>query len=162
VAAILCGPWLLTSLLRGENKSDQAAKIGIALPPGPSFVGGTNLVLWRHARYECECIELIRELVSPQAQIEFCPPSGLLPVRMETLADPIYTTDPHARVLVEALHKGRVPTPFPLWGMVEDKLTISFAQIWSDIYTRPRDSLEAILARHLESLSRRMDIMLGG
>ena len=82
-------------------------------------------------------------------------------MRMEALLDPQYTNDPHARVLVEALRKGRVPTPFALWGMVEDKLSTSFAQVWSDIFTRPGGNLEAILARHLEGLARRLDIMLG-
>jgi ABC-type glycerol-3-phosphate transport system substrate-binding protein len=106
-------------------------------------------------------MDLIRYLVSPQVQTEFCPPDGLLPVRMEALADPVYTNDPHNRVLVEALHKGRVPTPFALWGMVEDKLSTSFAQVWSDIYRCPNDSLETILSRHLEGQARRLEIMLG-
>jgi multiple sugar transport system substrate-binding protein len=161
VAAILCGPWLLPYLQEQPDFSEYASKFGIALPPGPSFVGGSDLIIWRHARYEEECIELIRHLASPQAQIEFCPASGLLPVRMEALADPFYTNDPYNKVLVEAVNKGRVPTPFALWGMVEDKLSTSFAQVWSDIFTRPGDSLDAILTRHLEGLARRLDIMLG-
>ncbi len=161
VAAILSGPWLLPYLQEQPNYDDYASRVGIALPPGPSFVGGTDLIVWRHARYEEECIDLIRHLVSPQAQIEFCPASGLLPVRMEALADPFYTTDSYNKVLVEALQKGRTPTPFALWGMVEDKLSTSFAQVWSDIFTRRRDSLDAILTRHLEGLARRLDIMLG-
>jgi multiple sugar transport system substrate-binding protein len=161
VAAILCGPWLLPHLRGQADFAGQESKIGIALPPGPSFVGGTNLIIWQHARYEAECIELIRHLVSPQAQLEVCPPSGLLPVRMEALVDPFYTNDPHNRVLVEALQKGRIPTPFALWGMVEDKLSTSFAQVWSDIYAHPGGRLEEILAKHLEGLARKLDIMLG-
>jgi ABC-type glycerol-3-phosphate transport system substrate-binding protein len=161
VAAILCGPWLLPYLRRQAGFAGQKTQIGIALPPGPSFVGGANFIVWRHARNESECIELIRYLVLPQTQIEFCPSSGLLPVRMEALIDPLYTNDVHNRVLVEALQKGRVPTPFALWGMVEDKLSISFTQVWSDIYARPADNLDAILSRHLEGLARRLDIMLG-
>jgi multiple sugar transport system substrate-binding protein len=161
VAAILCGPWLLPYLQAQAGYADQEAKIGIALPPGPSFVGGSNLIVWRHARYESECIELIHHLVSPQAQIEFCPVAGLLPVRMEALADPVYTDDPHNRVLVDALHAGRIPTPFALWGMVEDKLSTSFAQVWADIFARPGDRLETILTRHLDGLARKLDLMLG-
>jgi multiple sugar transport system substrate-binding protein len=161
VAAIVCGPWLLPHLREQAGASGQKAEIGIALPPGPSFVGGTNLIVWRHARYESECIELIRYLVSPQAQLEFCMAAGLLPARREALADPFYTNDPHNRVLIEALQKGRIPTPFTLWGMVEDKLSTSFAQVWADIFTRPDDRLEAILSRNLDSLARRLDLMLG-
>jgi multiple sugar transport system substrate-binding protein len=160
-AAILSGPWLIPYLRAQASFAGQEAKIGIALPPGPSFVGGTNLIVWKHARYETECIELICQLIEPQAQIQFCNVTGLLPVRMEALADPFYTSDPFNRVLVEALQNGRIPTQFALWGMVEDKLSTSFAQVWADIFTRPGGNLEAILARHLEGLARRLDIMLG-
>lgn len=161
VAAILCGPWLLENLRRQAQSASQIAKVGVALPPGPSFVGGSNLIVWQHARNEAECIDLIRHLVSPQVQTEFCPASGLLPVRMEVLADPTYAADPHNKVLVEALRKGRVPIAFPLWGMVEDRLSTSFAQVWSELFTRRHDRLEVILSHHLEGLARRMDRMLG-
>lgn len=161
VAAIVCGPWLLPYLQEQPGFSEHASDVGIALPPGPSFVGGSDLIVWRHVRYEDECIELIRQLVSTQAQIEFCPASGLLPVRMEALADPFYANDPYNKILVEALQKGRIPTPFTLWGMVEDKLSTSFAQVWSDIFTRPDEDLDMILVRHLGGLARRLDMMLG-
>lgn len=160
-AAVMCGPWLLRRLRQREDISQRAAQVGIAPPPGPAFVGGSNFIIWKHARYEDECIELIRDLVSPQMQIELCPACGLLPVRMEALVDPVYTEDLHYRVLVQALQKGRVPEVFPLWGMVEDKLSASFAQVWSEIFARSGGSLQAILARHLEGLARRLDIMLG-
>jgi multiple sugar transport system substrate-binding protein len=161
VAAILCGPWLLADLRGRANLADQIDKVGIATPPGPSFVGGSNLIVWQHARYEAECIALIRHLVSPEVQLEYCPASGLLPVRMEALTDPTYTADPYYRVLLDALHHGRVPIAFPLWGMVEDKLSTSFAQVWSEVFTHPRGRLEAILTRHLEGLARRLDFTLG-
>jgi multiple sugar transport system substrate-binding protein len=161
VAAVLGGPWLLADLRGREEFASQKAKIGIALPPGPSFVGGTNLVIWQHTRSESECIEMIRYLVSPQVQNEICLASGHLPVRMEALADPVYTADPHLKVLVEALHTGCVPITFPLWGMVEDKLSASFVQVWSELFAQRHDRLEVILSRHLEGLARRLDLLLG-
>jgi hypothetical protein len=47
------------------------------------------------------------------------------------------------------------------WGMVEDKLSTSFAQIWLDIFSQTADSLDTILSTHLDMLARRLDIMLG-
>jgi multiple sugar transport system substrate-binding protein len=161
VAAILCGPWLLPYLRGQAGFADHESQVGIALPPGPSFVGGANLIIWRHARNESECIDLIRYLVSPQTQIDLSPNSGLLPVRMEALASPVYAGDVHNRVLVEALQKGRIPIPFGLWGMVEDKLSTSFAKVWEDIFLRPAGGLEAILSRHLVGLAKKLDILLG-
>ena len=161
VAAILGGPWILSNLRGQAQMAGLLPQLGIALTPGPSFVGGMNLVVWQHTRYEQECIELIRHLVAPQAQIEYCPIIGLMPARAEALADPFYSADPYYQVLVEALHKGRVSTGIPLWGMVEDKLSINFAQIWLDIFKQPASSLDAILSRHLDVLAKRLDITLG-
>ena len=120
-----------------------------------------NLVVWQHTRDEQECIELIRHLVDPRAQLEYCPRIGMIPARVEALDDPFYSADPYYQVLVEALHKGRVSTGFPLWGMVEDKLSANLAQIWLDIFNRPDDSLDTILSRHLDILAKRLDITLG-
>jgi multiple sugar transport system substrate-binding protein len=161
VAAILGGPWILSNLRGQAQLAGLLPQLGIALTPGPSFVGGMNLVVWQHTRYEQECIELIRQLVSPQAQIQYCPIIGLMPARAEALADPFYADDPYYKILVEALKKGRVSTGLPLWGMVEDKLSTNFTQIWSDIYTRHDDSLDSILSRHLDVLAKRLDMTLG-
>ncbi len=161
VAAILAGPWVLTNLRGQASPAGLLPRLGIALPPGPSFVGGMHLVVWQHARYFQECIELIRYLVTPAAQSQYCPILGLLPVRTEALAEPYYSADPHYKVLVEALHKGRSATGFALWGMVEDKLSASLIQVWWDIFNRPEDSLDAILSRHLDALAARLDITLG-
>ena len=103
----------------------------------------------------------MRYLVSPEVQLEFCPASGLLPVRKEVLQDPTFTADPYFNVLLDALQNGRVPIIFPLWGMVEDKLSNSFAQVWSEVAAHPRYRLEAVLTRHLEGLARRLDFTLG-
>jgi multiple sugar transport system substrate-binding protein len=161
VAAMLGGPWVLANLRGQASMAKLMPKLGIALTPGPSFVGGMNLVVWQHTRHEEECIELIRQLVAPERQIQYCPTLGLMPASREAVADAIYSADPHYKVLVEALQKGRVTTGFPLWGMVEDKISASFAQIWVDIFRRPDDSLDAILSRHLDMLAERLEITLG-
>jgi multiple sugar transport system substrate-binding protein len=161
VAAIVGGPWVLTNLRGQASMSVLMPQLGIALPPGPSFVGGMNLAIWQHTRHEQECVELIRHLVAPKEQLEYCPILGLMPASEEALADSFYSADPHYKVLVEALHKGRVPTGFPLWGMVEDKLSASFSQIWSDLFSRHDDSLDMILSRNLDALSDRLDVTLG-
>jgi maltose-binding protein MalE len=59
VAAILGGPWILTNLRGQADLAGLLPQLGIALPPGPSFVGGINLAVWQHTRYEQEFIELI-------------------------------------------------------------------------------------------------------
>ncbi len=161
VAAIMGGPWVLTDLRGQASARERLPRLGITLPPGPSFVGGGQLVIWRHARYLQECIELVRQLVTPAAQMAYCPVIGLMPARVEALADPYYADDPHHKVLVEALQKGRVYSGFPLWGMVEDKLSATFVRIWLELFSRSDVSLDVVLARHLDALATRLDITLG-
>jgi multiple sugar transport system substrate-binding protein len=162
VAAILGGPWILTNLRDLESMTGLMPQLGIALPPGPSFVGGMNLVVWQHTRYPQECVELIRQLVDPQFQIQYCPSIGLMPASLKAVSDPAYSADPHFKVLVEALHKGRVATSFPLWGMVEDKLSTSFTQIWADLFSQPDANLDAIFSSNVDALASRLEITLGG
>ncbi len=162
VAAILGGPWVPFNLRTLAESEELLPRLGISLAPGPSFVGGMNLVVWQHSRYPQECVELIRHLVTPQAQVDYCPRIGMMPARLEALADSFYAGDPYYQVLAEALQKGRAATRFSLWGMVEDKLTATFAQIWRDIFSQPGADLDDILAKHLDALARRLDITLGG
>ncbi len=161
VAATMGGPWLPGIFLRQEHLAGLAPQLGISLTPGPSFVGGMNLVAWQHTPHPQESIELIRFLVSAEAQIECCPRIGMMPTRLDAFADPYYSDNPHQQVLVAALHKGRVFTRFPLWGMMEERLAIAFAQVWLDIFSKPEPNLSAILARHLDALAQRLDITLG-
>ncbi len=161
-AAILTGPWVLTNLKAQASLSGMMDQIGIALPPGPPFIGGMDLVVWQHTRQERGCIDLIGQLVTPEAQLEYCPTVGMMPARVEALAAPYYSADPHYKVMVEALHKGRVSSSFPLWGMVEEKLYPSLAKIWVDIFKDQNEDLESILARNLDFLARRLEITLGG
>jgi multiple sugar transport system substrate-binding protein len=160
VAAIMGGPWVLTNVRGQASASNRLPRLGIALPPGPSFVGGMQLVIWRHARYVQECIELIRQLTTSETQMACCPTIGMMPARAEALADPYYADDPHYKVLVEALQKGRVSSGFPLWGMIEDKLSASFVRIWLELFSHPDVSLDSVLSRHLDALANRLDVTL--
>jgi multiple sugar transport system substrate-binding protein len=161
-AAMFTGPWALTNLKGQASLSGMLDQIGIALPPGPPFVGGMDLVVWQHTRQERAVIDLIRQLVTPEAQLEYCPRVGMMPARLEAISAPYYSNDPHYKVMVEALRKGRVSTSFPLWGMVEEKLFPSLAKIWVDIFKGPEEPLENIISRNIDVLARRLEITLGG
>ena len=162
IASMLSGPWALTNLKGQASLNGLIDQLGIALPPGPPFVGGMDLVMWQHTRRERECIDLIRHLVTPEAQLEYCPIVGMMPARMEALSAPYYSADDHYKVIVEALHKGKVSTAFPLWGMVEEKLSPSLAKIWMDIFQRPEENLDDLLTKNLDFLARRLELTLGG
>jgi multiple sugar transport system substrate-binding protein len=160
VAALMIGPWLSVNLKERGLSADRLAQIGIALPPGPPFVGGTYLMVWQHTDHPNEAIELIRRLTRPQFQAEFCPLAGLLPVSQETWATDVFSADQNYKVLFQAMKSGRSFLPIPLWGMVEDKLRLVFGQIWTDLIMRPDQDIDTVLTKHLRASVDRLNMAL--
>jgi ABC-type glycerol-3-phosphate transport system substrate-binding protein len=158
-AALMSGPWLFSNMKARGFAPEQLAQVGIALPPGPPFVGGTYLIVWQHTRRPSEAVELIRRLTRPQFQAELCPAAGLLPVSQAAWTAEVFA-DQNYQVLHQAMRCGRSFVNIPIWGMVEDKLTPIFGQIWADLIVRPEQDIEAVLAKHLDPTVHRLNTTL--
>jgi multiple sugar transport system substrate-binding protein len=155
----ISGTWVLA----GQSVAPEIiADTGFASPPGVPYVGGSHLVLWRHTPNESSALELIRYLCQPEVQTAYCKVIGLLPTKLEALASPTYTESPFYHRLVDRLKSGRSFRPLPLWGMVEDKLTASLSQIWSDLLADPTIDVAQTASLNLQPLSRRLNIALSG
>lgn len=162
VAAIMTGPWILERERYRNLPVDERSRMGAALPPGPSFVGGAHLMVWAHVspRIEPTAVELIRYLSAPQIQVGFARQAGMLPARLDALQQPPFATDPHLQVFVKALETGRAHTRIPLWGMVEDRLSTALAAIWTGIKQNPQQDLDVLISEQLEPLADRLDMLL--
>jgi multiple sugar transport system substrate-binding protein len=159
-AVTLSGSWLPQELRRQGATPEMMARLGAALPPGPAFVGGSNLVVWQSTPYPELALRLIQALLSEPVQAEYGQSVGQLPVRLDVLAQPPFSTDPHLQVIVQALKTGRPLPRMPRWGVVEERLVSTLTQIVADLYAQPDVDLEALIARHLDSLARRLDLIL--
>ena len=164
-AAMVAGPWLLNSLRLQNDMEKWLPHLGIAPLPGPSFVGGTLLVIWKHGKYPTYAVDLIKRLTSTAFQSEYCLISGLLPVRQDLWTEQFINTQEYLPVFNKAMRAGRGLHPTALWGLIEDRLSTTLAAIWQDLYAldmpgKPINTLDKIIARHLESLSTRLDITL--
>jgi multiple sugar transport system substrate-binding protein len=136
-------------------------QLGVALPPGPSFVGGSHLVIWKHSTRNREAFELIQFLSRPAVQVAHSQNVGLLPARLDALASPPFSSNPLWQLATRALRTGR---SFPVtrsWGLMEDRLTTGFAAIWADLLANPALDLQAAIAQRMEPLARRLDLVLG-
>lgn len=155
-AVTLSGAWTFDLA-----SADLRADLGVALPPGASFVGGSHLVVWKHTPQAEAAVRLIRFLAQTPAQVRLSQQLGLLPATLDGLASPPYATDPLWRVAVQGLKTGR---SFPVtrsWGLMEDRLTTVFATIWADLLANPDQDLDTAIARRLDPLARRLDLVLG-
>jgi multiple sugar transport system substrate-binding protein len=164
VAAIVSGPWFLKWLRRRDVPPYTLSRIGVSLLPGPSFVGGTNLAIWKHVAYDHiqTVSELARYLVTSPALLDFYHQSGLLPARRDLLAQPPFSTDPHYQKIIEALEAGRPHSRIATWGLVEDRLVTTLAQIWNEVRADPLQNLAALVERNMAPLAQRLDAILLG
>ena len=154
-AAAISGPWLLQFA-----SPEVIAQIGMAFPPGVPFVGGSHLVLWKHAVHDAAAVKLIRFLTSQHVQSSFGRRAGLLPTRHDVLSSPPFSDDPLYQVLAQGLKVGRSFPSVPLWGLVEEKLNEVLGHLWADLLVSPSLDLEKAVAEHLEPLARRLNVTL--
>lgn len=164
-AAIIGGPWVLNSMRLEENMAKWLPHLGIALPPGPSFVGGTLLVIWKHSKYPWDAVEFITRLTSTEFQMKYCQISGLLPVRQDIWTDEFIHSDEYFPVLNKAISTGRGLPPAALWGIIEDRISKTIGAIWQDLYAlnmpgKPIKTLDGIISKHFETLATRLDLTL--
>ncbi|MGB8644227.1 MAG: extracellular solute-binding protein [Anaerolineae bacterium] len=155
-AVTITGTWLFNQAAPKLGKD-----LGVALPPGPSFVGGSHLIIWKHSTKHQEAFKLIQFLTQPQAQVQHSQSIGLMPARLDTLISPPFSTQPLWQLAATALRSGR---SFPVarsWGLMEDRLTSVFASLWNDILENPDLDLDVALVKRLEPLAQRLDLVLG-
>ncbi len=156
VALTMTGAWLFD-----QASPELRGRIGVGLPPGPPFVGGSHLVIWKRTDKSELALKLIRFLTQPVAQIEHTQNVGLLPSRLDALAAPPFSTDPMWQIAARGLKTGR---SFPVtrsWGLMEDRLSTEFGALWNEVLTDPSLDLDATIEKRLDPLAKRLDLVLG-
>jgi multiple sugar transport system substrate-binding protein len=157
-ALTVSGPWLFCEASRRGHL--QAGSIAVALPPGPSFVGGSNLMIWKHSRNPETAVKLVRFLTQKAPQVAYCPYIGLLPARLEALGESPFSSDPFWQVAARGVESGRIFPTIRLWGLVEDRLTAAFGAVWADLLADPDLEPGIALQKHLSPLATRLDPLL--
>jgi multiple sugar transport system substrate-binding protein len=155
-AMTISGPWLFNQV-----GPELAAQLGVALPPGASLVGGSHLVIWKHCPQPEAALKLIQFLTGTPAQIAYGQHVGLLPVTLEALSAPPFSTDPLWQLAIRGVKTGRTLPVTRSWGLMEDRLTSALSAIWTETLNTPDPDLEIAIAKRLEPLARRLDLVLG-
>jgi multiple sugar transport system substrate-binding protein len=131
--------------------------LGVAPVLGVPFVGGNNLVIWKHSLEDRAAVRLVKFLISSQSAREIYPYFGLPISEQDWQFEPFNT--PEYRAFLQAMSNGR---PFPggkLWGMVEKRLVDVFADIWQEIRTTEA-SVDEIVDRNINNLANRLELTL--
>lgn len=138
------------------------ANLGVAVSAGKPFVGGSNLVIWRHIAFSQEklALDLVRFLTDNQVQRTYNPKIGLLPVRPVVVQAPPFSTDAFHEVLMQGLETGRSFPAITHWAIVEDRLMQLLGQLWKEVMANPNQDIDALIAAQVDPLARRLDLLL--
>lgn len=144
----------------GNPPRDVTDNWGWASLPQPCFVGGSNLVIWKHTRNKRAALKLVEFLTDAATLVRSNPAMATLPPRIAVLQSGAYTSDPMLKVMSQAAQSGQAYPPLRLWGLVEDKLVAALLKIGTQILSNPDESIDNIVQREVEAASRRLDMIL--
>ena len=145
-----------------ELAAEVRDNLGTTVLPGVPYVGGSNLVIWKHtpSNKAALALKLVRFLTGRRAQALFAQRSGIPPGRLEAIADTFFVEEPF-KAIVTALQTGRSYRSLERWGVVEDKLAPALVEIQSEVMANPTNDLDAIIFRHLDPVAEKLDLILG-
>ncbi len=160
VAITFSGSWLYYIIQQSPELESLRANLGIALPPGHAYCGGTHFVVWKHNIYQEAAFDFISFLTSVQVQSELSGSFFNVPARLEAIQASPYADDPNYQMIVKAVHTGRSYSASKLWNIVEDRLSRVLDQMWPEYFETQGVDASAFLSARLEPLAKRINITL--
>jgi ABC-type glycerol-3-phosphate transport system substrate-binding protein len=152
------------TLMLYQNRENAPARVKenwrVASLPKEHFMGGSNLVVWKHTRNERAALDLVRFLTSTPIQTRAALPLGTLPPRLAALADPQIAGDPILSVFAESIRTGRSYYGVTLWGLIEDRLVVALQQMGNKVISDEEIDLEPYIRHQTDMLARRLNITL--
>jgi len=137
LAVWIGGPWVLATIPRKDDDvwAPVARKnVGVApMPSGPSgdaytFVGGSNLMMFKSSQNKDAAWELIKFLSQDDTQTAYADLMGMFPARLDPQEQASQKDDNYG-AFYEAIQDGRTYAPIPQWGQVETAYKTRFGNI---------------------------------
>src|SRR4051812_7313844 len=128
LAVWIGGPWVLGSVTRKDDTNwvPVARKnVGVApMPSGPSgkgftFVGGSNLMMFKNTKHPNEAWALMKYLSGDAVQTQYANLMGMFPARLAPQKQ-VGETDPDHRAFFSATQRGRTYAPIPRGAQIEN------------------------------------------
>jgi multiple sugar transport system substrate-binding protein len=138
-ATYFTGPWdIVNSRATGDGAWNPvvSANYGVTeIPAGAAgqftFVGGSNLGIFKSCANPEAAARLVQYLVSDESQIRYATAVSMLPATLSGQA--AFAGDPLFDVFLSAAAKGKTPNPIAQWGAVENNLQTAIQAIWEDV-----------------------------
>jgi multiple sugar transport system substrate-binding protein len=137
IATWIGGPWVLASAKRADDEAwvrEARGNIGVAqMPVGPTgkfytFVGGSNLMMFKHSRHKNEAWRLIKFLSRDDTQLAYARLMGMFPARLAPQKKQ-GKVNANQAAFYRAITHGRTYAAIPQWGPIENVYKTRFGNI---------------------------------
>lgn len=148
-AITMDGTWTYDAQ-KAKANPEVIENLGVALAPGPAFVGGSNLVVWENNTIDQDIAwELLSFLSEPESVLSIFKMTGLTPARKSLLNLNQVRSREYGSVFNRAVETGRSLPNHCFSGMVEDMLQYAFGLVWADVLKYPYLDPREILSEYL-------------
>jgi multiple sugar transport system substrate-binding protein len=125
-----------------------------------TFVGGSNLMMFKSSRHKNEAWQLIKFLSRNDTQLAYARLMGMFPARLAPQKQQ-GKVDANQRAFYQAITHGRTYAPIPQWGPVENAYKTRFGNILDTAAGQGKSSYSvgAILSE-LRAAAREANVLL--
>jgi multiple sugar transport system substrate-binding protein len=169
IAVWIGGPWTLASTARSEDENWVPAareNVGIApMPKGPqgegyTFVGGSNLMMFKSSKVKDAAWEVVKFLSQDQVQTDYAELLGMFPSRTAP-QKAIGERDENSQAFFTAIQQGRTYAAIPQWGQIENAYKARFANILDTAAGRGgKDFSASVVTDELQKAAKEADALL--
>jgi multiple sugar transport system substrate-binding protein len=137
LAVWIGGPWVLSTISRTDDKNwvpAARANVGVAaMPTGPAgkaftFVGGSNLMMFKSSKNQNEAWALIKYLSGDSVQKSYADLLSFFPARLAP-QEQVGNSDDNHKAFYAAIQQGRTYAPIAQWGPIENAYKGRFGNI---------------------------------
>ena len=172
-AIYIDGPYALKTLTtppeRGGSADLPVAK-NFAVAPYPkspqglraTFLGGSNLAVFKSSKNKKEAWELIKFLTTDkEAQVAYSKLTGFLPALVTAFDDPYFSNDPFRKIYKDSVKFGKTYPCVPAWGPLETVvLTRRFGLFWDRLLKDPKGFDQEAIQDELNVAAKEMNSVL--
>jgi multiple sugar transport system substrate-binding protein len=138
LAVFVGGPWVLQSAKRADDDTwSDAARKNVAVAPMPggdnskgyTFIGGSNLMMFKSSQHKDAAWALIKYLTDDKVQTDYANLMGMFPARLKPQEEVGATDADHEAFYAAIKDQGRSYAPIAQWAQVENAYKNQFGQI---------------------------------
>ena len=159
---------MLFTIARTDDKNWVPAareNVGVAaMPSGPvgkafTFVGGSNLMMFKSSKNQNEAWALIKYLSSDAVQKNYADLLSFFPARLAP-QEQVGNSDDNHKAFFSAIKEGRTYAPIAQWGQIENAYKGRFGNILDSAAGQGKPFSEGEVKSQLDAAAKEADALL--